>query len=224
MSRALPLERVSAHAKDTRVKICGITRAEDARLAASLGADFLGLVFAPSPRRVEPAAVQGWVRDVRAEFPAVCWAGVFVEPTNEDIAGAAEFVELDLLQIHGPTVGIEFSSRPFVLAVSAEELEPAAARWTGVAASEAPYAFLVDSSANGRTGGTGRTFDWSKLPSTQPERVFLAGGLSPGNVAQAIRTARPFAVDASSRLESAAGIKDADRLRAFFEAIRTMAD
>lgn len=246
MSRVLPVLQRPAEAKDTRIKICGITRAEDARLAASLGADYLGLVFAPSPRRVDPHAIRDWVREVSAEYPKVRWVGVFVDASEDEIARVAELVDLDLVQVHdrgsagplhsspaapGATSGAPVfgrspvsARRRLIVAVAAGELGSAVSGWSGAIAPDELYAFLVDSAVEGRTGGTGHAFDWSALPPDRPEGIFLAGGLSPENVADAIRAVRPFAVDASSRLEGAPGIKDPQRLRAFFEAIRAMAD
>lgn len=193
----------------TRVKICGLVHPEDARAAAATGAEFLGLVFAPSPRQVRLADVRSWVPDVRAAHPSALWVGVFVDADPIELADIRETLTLDLVQVHG-TVPHAVPDR-WIRAVSATEL-------AAPSETTAPWAWLVDS---GKQGGSGRTFDWSRLPPPpHAYRLFLAGGLDPDNVAQAIRTVRPYAVDASSRLERSPGQKDPARIRAFMEEVR----
>lgn len=197
----------------TRVKICGVTRGEDALLAARLGAAFIGLVLAESPRRAEPAAVLEWLPELRRCHPEVKVVGVFVRPTSESVARAAERLHLDLVQVHGiPAQAATSWPRPLILACGPDDL--------GAATRSGAWGVLVDTPGDGGGGGTGRSFDWSRVGAARPERLFLAGGLGPDNVADAIRTVSPWAVDASSRLEAAPGEKDPARLEAFFAAVR----
>lgn len=186
------------------VKICGITNVEDALAAVEAGADALGLNFWPgSPRYVTPERA----RQILSVVPGgVLKVGVLVEETAAPVAG------LDVLQWHG-------EGRRF----------PAGRWWRAVAAGEAiretietcpdAEAFLVDTPAGQARGGTGRTFDWS-LAAGLEVKVILAGGLSPENVAAALTAARPWGVDACSRLERAPGVKDHARMRAFVRAVR----
>jgi phosphoribosylanthranilate isomerase len=234
-----------------RVKICGITRAEDARCAARLGADYLGLVCAESPRRLDLSRAD-WIAEVRAEFPSVQWVGVFVRPDAAELADLTARLGLDLVQLHDPHPASVPRDLPWILATrpgaavgaptssdspTAGDAAPStAALRTPTPPAEAlpfgdapgagrpgePWALLVDTPDPALAGGTGRTFDWSGISGWSSEvRLFLAGGLAADNVGAAIAQVRPFAVDASSRLERAPGIKDPDELAAFFEAVRT---
>lgn len=199
-----------------RVKICGITRAEDARAAARLGADYLGLIFfPPSPRRIDPRKL-GWMSEVRDEFPDVEWVGVFVDPAPAEMTELCDRLELDLLQIHTSDPAQIACERPWIWATHAAAFSQSR---DGYAASGA-YGLLLDTPAPDLAGGTGRTFDWRSIEPLAPgTRLFLAGGLGPDNVREAITIVRPFAVDACSRLESEPGVKDHARLAAFFSAI-----
>ena len=206
-----------------KVKICGLTRPEDAALAAKLGAWALGVIFAPeSPRRVsvERAA------EVLAAAPAgVERIGVFVNADAVDIAAAVEACGLTAVQLHGdesPEECQEIQRRSGVsvikaLAVSGpESLER-------VVQFDTDY-ILLDTYHPERRGGTGEVFDWS-LPAALDEgfrsgRLILAGGLNPENILAAIEAAAPFAVDVSSGIETAPGIKDNQQLRLLFENIR----
>lgn len=242
----------------TRIKVCGLTRVEDARHAALLGADILGLVLCESPRAVVAANAARWVESVRRDYPAVRFAGVFRDPTTTELREAIEELQLDLVQIHGASPSGMRGAR-WIRAVPDTEARAAAARmidsWRGeerggtpgsrvprhrVVDATRPWALLVDSSGPRGTGGTGAPCDWSKvagwrswgseLPATRetlaesaspPFRLYLAGGLGPDNVGDAIRAVRPFGVDASSRLESAPGIKDRTLVTAFIDAVRS---
>lgn len=209
----------------TRIKICGLARGEDALLAARLGAEFLGVVLAESPRQVRIAEARAWVAEVRAEFPHSRWVGVFVRPRAEEVAAAVAALGLDLVQLHGCAPGdVPQSPVPVIRAVAAAEI-PAL---RDAPKDPAAWAVLVDRAAR---GGTGETFDWSPLKGWRDwmsagaeegpwPRLFLAGGLGPDNVADAIRAVRPYAVDASSRLEAAPGRKDPEKVRAFIAAAR----
>lgn len=185
----------------TKVKICGITRSEDAELAAELGADFLGFVFVPeSPRCVTPHTVP---LPGRAGGPLR--VGVFRNASRDTILRTIDVARLDVVQIHGRAV--EDLGVPTIRAFHVGNALPDTT-------TRADY-ILFDTG-----GGTGRTFDWSLLATyrrTIP--FFVAGGIHPGNVAEAIAATRPFAIDLASGVESAPGIKDHDRLRKLFEAI-----
>lgn len=196
----------------TRIKICGLRREEDARCAAELGADFLGFVLAESPRRAEPREIGPWVRVLRADFPALRLVGVFVRPGTADLQAAVEALSLDLVQLHGLDAGGRLpSARPVILACGPRDWRAAEA--------QGAWAVLVDS-AGPHGGGTGRPWDWTSLAGERPSRLFVAGGLGADNVAAAIRALRPYAVDASSRLESSPGCKERARIEAFVAAVR----
>jgi phosphoribosylanthranilate isomerase len=188
----------------TGIKICGLTRAEDAVLASELGADFLGFVFVKeSPRCVTANAVRAIPPSLTRSARRV---GVFRGASAEEINGVAETASLDYVQIHGvPPPGL---THPVIHAFHVEGVLPDTA-------TEAKYV-LFDTG-----GGTGRTFDWSLLtrwPRTKP--FFLAGGLNPDNVADAIHIARPDAIDLSSGIESAPGIKDPEKMKRLFERVK----
>lgn len=202
----------------TRVKICGITRIEDALAAAQAGADAIGLVFADtSPRRVsfdEAAAI------CRALPPFVAAVGLFVDADAAQVTQALGRVPLDLLQFHGSETALfcrQFH-RPYIKAVSMRE-------GIDVHAEDRAFAdaagLLLDTHVAGVAGGSGRAFDWTRIPRNLARPVVLAGGLTPQNVADAIRQVRPFAVDVSSGVEQTRGIKDARKIAAFIEAVAT---
>lgn len=200
----------------TRVKICGITRVEDALAAARAGADAIGLVFDPaSPRCVglDQAAAIG-----RALPPFVTVVGLFVDAAPERIREVLSRVGLDLIQFHGTETPEQcrLPSRPYVKAV---RMQPD----SDVHAAERVYAdaagLVLDSFAPHAAGGTGQTFDWARIPPDLKKPVILAGGLTPGNVGAAIRRVRPYAVDVSSGVEQGKGIKDADKIAAFLRAV-----
>ncbi|MBD3161407.1 MAG: phosphoribosylanthranilate isomerase [Candidatus Latescibacteria bacterium] len=199
----------------TRVKICGITRTEDALQAAALGADWIGFVMAPSPRRIEPAAVGRIARRLAEAHPAVGRVGVFVDPTVEEIEEAVEAAALTHVQIHGTAPERLPAGIPWIAALGLTGPEGAA-----VPPGD-PWGLLVEPRIDGRMGGTGQTFpwDWARPLAAFP-RLFVAGGLDAERVTALLRVLRPFAVDASSRLETAPGVKDPGKLEAFFTAVR----
>ena len=204
------------------VKICGITSPADAALAVGAGADALGFVFwFMSPRKVDPARAAEIARDLPG---SVLRVGVFVDRPREEMDEIADAVGLDLLQLHGdePPEALAGLSRPVLKAVrvgpgfAADE----ALRYTRCAAG-----LVVDTRLPGEThmpGGTGVPFDWSLVKGLAARAPFLmlAGGLSPLNVAEAIRAVRPHAVDVSSGVEGLPGRKDAAKVRAFVQAAR----
>jgi phosphoribosylanthranilate isomerase len=204
----------------TKIKICGITRAEDAVLAATLGADFLGMIFVPeSPRYLRAAQAAEIVRAVRAEAPSQPrFVGVFRNAAPETLRETAAVAGLDYLQLHGAESDddIRAAGLPVIKGIHIGETLPdtnahPAAEW-----------LLFDTLHGRHSGGTGKRFDWQLLagyPRTKP--FLLAGGINPGNVADAIRTVRPDAIDLASGVESAPGIKDHHQLRILFERVRT---
>jgi phosphoribosylanthranilate isomerase len=201
----------------TRVKICGITELEDARLAVELGASALGFNFyPPSPRYLAPAAAAEIIRQLP---PLVLPVGVFADETDaEHVAALAREAHVAAVQLHGPrffAANCRLRYLPVIRAVAVQDgfkLEELAALRAS--------ALLLDAFDPQLIGGTGKTIDWSLAREAKRfGAVILAGGLTPGNVAQAIREVRPFAVDVASGVESAPGKKDAAKLRAFFAAV-----
>ncbi len=205
----------------TRVKICGLTRLEDALAALDAGADYLGFIFAPSPRRIEPSAAERLIRALPAG--AAERVGVFVDETPERINAIAAEVGLTMAQLHGNEPP-GYCARLAVPAIKVLRLRSGQPLETMLGPAEAFSYIMVEPFVEGRLGGTGRTLDWDLAAAAAarfPGRVFLAGGLASDNVTDAIARVRPFAVDASSRLESTPGIKDHGRIRRFVEAVRS---
>lgn len=201
----------------TRIKICGITRPDDAQQAAVCGADAIGLVFyEPSPRAV--TAQQA--RQIIAGLPPfVTVVALFVDESAAAINRLLAEVPIDVLQFHGdetPGFCVQFQ-RPYLKALRVRPgLDIAASCRTHPAA----RAVLLDSWQQDRPGGTGTRFDWSLAACDWPLPMVLAGGLDADNVSDAIRCLRPAAVDVSGGVESAPGIKDAARIRQFISAVR----
>jgi phosphoribosylanthranilate isomerase len=200
----------------TRVKICGITRPEHAKAAAGAGADAIGLMFyEPSPRYVTRARA----REVCAALPPlVSIVGVFVNPEPRDIEAVVGDLPVDLLQFHGeePPELCAGVGKPYVKAVrvrTGEDIVEAAARYPDA------RALLLDAHHEALWGGTGAKFDWDVVPDDVARPIVLAGGLTPDNVAEAIRRVRPFAVDVSGGVESAPGEKDARSMERFMKEV-----
>ena len=201
----------------TRIKFCGMTRAVDVEFAATLGVDAVGLIFAPrSPRRLEPA--QG--RELRASLPPfVSVVALVMDAEPASLRTIIDRVRPHLLQFHGSESPEDCTRAgvPYLKAVPMAIPEGAsiyAARYPDAAG------YVFDSHGDGEPGGSGRRFDWSQLPRVLKRPLILAGGLSPDNVFDAVRSVRPWAVDVSSGIESAPGIKDEDRMRRFVAAVR----
>jgi phosphoribosylanthranilate isomerase len=201
--------------RSTWIKMCGMTNARDVENAARAGANAVGFVFAESPRRVPAETVGKMAGEIS---PDVLRYGVFTDARAEAIEETVKRSGIDRIQWHGdgmPPLSEESGHR-IVKAFRARDdtvLEEIR-EW-------APDLFLLDSWVEGVAGGTGRTFDWSIAQAARGlGRLILAGGLTPENVGDAIRQVRPFGVDVSGGIESAPGIKDADRMRAFVEAVR----
>ena len=198
------------------VKICGITRLEDALAAVQCGANALGFVFWPnSPRWIDPAQARSIIEVLP---PFVTPVGLFVNQPVDEVNETAAIARLGAVQLQGDE-SVEYAAKirsPIVKAMSAEAASDATAlnRWSDATM------ILLDAHDPVRRGGTGQTIDWARAGRVAARRrVILAGGLSPLNVAEAIESVRPFGVDVASGVESAPGIKDHKRMLAFFEAI-----
>lgn len=195
------------------VKICGVTRAEDADAAVEAGASAIGFVFWPrSPRFIDPFRARTIVERLP---PFVTPVGLFVNQPADHINGVASLVRLGAVQLHGDETPGDAALilRPVVKAVTAQPAD-VLRMWS------ARTTLLVDAHDPERRGGTGRTVDWDAAARIAAQRqTILAGGLTPDNVAEAIARVRPFGVDVSSGVEQAPGIKDRARIRALFERI-----
>lgn len=205
-----------------RVKICGITNSGDALLAAELGAHALGFIFyKKSPRYVTPDKVRHIIGQLP---PFVATVGVFVDEDAAAVREIASLAGLDWVQLHGresPDYCRSLGRRVIKgFRVKGEEIYAQLTEYQGAA-----QAFLLDAYKPGTPGGTGETFNWEiarQVNKCGP--IILAGGLTPDNVTEAIRIARPAAVDTASGVEAAPGKKDPEKLKAFFEAIKSIAD
>ncbi len=195
-----------------RVKICGITRAQDLHAACEAGADALGFVFYDkSPRHVSIETAAALLRELP---PFVQSVGLFVNAGPAFVESVLSVAPLDLLQFHGDETPADCAryGRPWIKAVRVSvgtDLLKYAADFAGA------RGLLLDAFVPGVPGGTGERFDWSLIPANLPLPVVLSGGLDPGNVADAVRTVRPWAVDVSSGVEAAKGIKDAHKVAQF---------
>jgi phosphoribosylanthranilate isomerase len=202
-----------------KVKICGLTRAEDVKASVTAGADVIGFVFTKSPRRISintAIRLSGYVPN------GVLRVGLFLDQDRSEIDRVLDSVPLDILQFHGRETEQQCSvfNLPWLKAVAMDNAGSAK-----LAETEYPGALglLLDSHTAGKRGGSGKVFDWSlSAPLSKP--VWLAGGLNAENVGQAIRTVRPYAVDVSSGVESAPGIKDSTRISNFIKAVREVED
>jgi len=200
----------------TRVKICGITRVEDAVVASEQGADAIGLVFYEgSPRYISPEQAAVICRALPAFVTSVA---LFKDADAATVKQIITSTAIDLLQFHGSeTVAFcEQFGRPYIKAVGM-------AGGSNVYAVARQYAssrgLLLDSHAPGAPGGSGKTFDWNQVPKDLQPGVILAGGLNADNVKRAIAIARPYGVDISSSVESRPGIKDAEKIRLFMQQV-----
>ena len=201
-----------------RVKICGVTKPEDVKLAAELGAHALGLNFHPeSPRCLSPAAAADLVRRIP---PFVATVGVFVNWEAEPVLALCQALGLTSAQLHG-------DEPPPVVESIARRLAVIKALRVGQGTTGSEFsrfrsatAFLLDTAVSGQYGGTGVTGNWhAARTAAQKQRIILAGGLTPENVGEAIRIVRPYAVDVASGVEARPGKKDPGKLRTFFEEV-----
>lgn len=199
----------------TRIKICGITRVEDAVEAERLGADALGLNFYEKSARVITPDRAALISSALSPLTSV--VGLFVNPTRELVEQVISQVPLNLLQFHGDEDD-EFCNSFRFPWIKAIRVRDAAALAEQVESYPSSRGLLLDSFVAGEPGGTGKTFDWSAISRLQFPFV-LAGGLSAENVAEAIVKTLPYAVDVSSGVESSPGVKDAVKMRAFVEAV-----
>ncbi len=197
-----------------RIKICGVTTIEDAQAAADAGADAIGLVFvAGSKRGIDPTQA----RNICLRLPPfVSRVGLFMDHSAEQVNSVLSRVPLDTLQFHGSETAAQCAlfGRPWIkaMAMGGEE-SPDWNAWQDA------QALLLDSHGGGKLGGSGKRFDWSRVPALSRPWI-LAGGLNPHNVAGACRQLRPDAVDVSSGVEKSPGIKDHKLMHEFIKAVR----
>lgn len=200
----------------TRIKICGLTRPQDVLAAVDLGADAVGFVFyPPSPRNV------GFDRAAELAAllpPFVTAVGLFVDPTADFVAEALRRVPLQLLQFHGDETDAE-CARYQRRWIKAARMRPGVDLVEFAVSHPGACGILVDAFVDGYGGG-GKVFDWSLIPAGFERPLIVSGGLDPDNVGDAVRRLRPWAVDVSSGVESAKGIKDAARIAAFVAGVR----
>jgi len=204
----------------TAVKICGIRRLDDALVAAEVGADLLGFVFAPSRRRIDPDAARDIVVEVKRQS-MVKAVGVFVNESVDEMNRLARLCELDLVQLSGdePDETVAALDVPAIQVLHVEPGETAVALGRRAKGSDAQL-LLLDTARSGSYGGTGERFAWEvSLELCRQRPVLLAGGLNAGNVSEAIRTAHPWGVDVSSGVERD-GWKDAGLIREFVRAAK----
>ena len=201
----------------TAIKICGITREEDALAAAHSGANAIGLVFyARSPRHVTPARA---AELIRALPPFVMSVGLFVDAAASEVMQTLAQARVDLLQFHGdepPTYCRQFGV-PYLKAL---RVRPGVDLLQYARDYQDAKGLLLDAYVEGTHGGTGATFDWALIPKNLPLPVVLSGGLTPENVTTAVQAVRPWAVDVSSGVESSKGIKSAAKIAAFVTGVR----
>lgn len=202
----------------TRIKICGIRRIEDMTAAAEAGADAVGLVFYPSsPRSIDTEAARELLRVVP---PFVTTVGLFVNPTEDMVRSVLDVVSLDMLQFHGqesPSFCSQFG-RPYIKALPMGDPGGASLKIRVQGYVEAS-GLLLDSHVTGGVGGSGKVFDWQRVPEDLSIPVVLAGGLNADNVGRAVRDVRPYAVDVSSGVEVAPGEKDFQKILRFVEEV-----
>jgi phosphoribosylanthranilate isomerase len=201
----------------TRIKCCGLTRIDDVQLAARLGADAVGFVMTRRSRRfVDPAAAAA-LRD--AVPPFVTTVALLMDDAPDYVAEVIRVLRPDMLQFHGTEADetcAAFGVR-YLKAIAMGEGEGALAR---LRAYPRALGLLLDGHGLGEAGGSGQRFDWSLMPRDVAQPLVLAGGLTAGNVAEAIRVARPWGVDVSSGIEASPGVKDADKMERFISAVR----
>lgn len=208
-----------------RMKVCGITRAEDAHALDALsvngvGVDYLGFNFWPGSKRyITPEAAAPLVASLRHAVPV----GVFVDHTPEEIARIAAITGIRVAQLHGAENWNTLArvALPVIKAVPQTRLHEwggLRAEWHASARADQPGFFLVDTAAGGAFGGTGEVFDWSLLRGAElPRPIFLAGGIGPHNIVDAVRATQPFAVDLNSKVEVSPGVKDVEQVKRCLE-------
>jgi len=210
-----------------KIKICGIKTREQALAVAQAGADFIGMVFAQSPRQVTPGIAAGITAALKKERPGVEAVGVFVNTDAGTVNRTSEVCRLDRVQLSGdePWEYCREIEKPILKVMRVNRYNP-----SGKIIKDIEYGLkllkgrqitiMLDTSAGGRYGGTGETFDWELAqPIARRFPVIIAGGLTPGNVPKAIRTISPWGVDVSSGVETK-GVKDLEKIKKFIEAVR----
>ena len=198
-----------------RIKICGVCDAAGAEAAVQSGADLLGFHFCSSQRRVTPEEAKAIVDDLAVRPKIV---GVFIDQDASEVRQIADFVDLDMVQLHGSEAPGFEAGRPVIKVLKVQDKMgvgqiPGAGDW--------PDPIMLDSWSADQRGGTGRTWDWELArPLLSTRRVFIAGGLEPGNVGKVVSAFKPYGVDVSSGVEASIRVKDPDKLRAFIHAVR----
>lgn len=208
----------------TRVKICGITEVAHALAAAEAGADFMGLVFAPSKRQVTAKRAREIALAVKGRKSHPSVVGVFVNTPADEVNRIAEYCGLDWVQLSGdePWEYVTDIERPVIKAVRVRSEQGGQEILASISSGyhERGLICLLDCHVEGSYGGTGQTFDWGLARQTSHRfPVIIAGGLSPENVAEAIKLARPWGVDVSSGVETG-GVKDIAKIKSFIESVR----
>jgi phosphoribosylanthranilate isomerase len=194
-----------------QVKICGVCDAAGAAAAVEAGADLIGLHFCSSPRRVTPEQAKEVV-DGLSLRPAI--VGVFIDQEPDEVRQIAEFVGLDMLQLHGSEPAGFDAGRPIIKVLKVRDDEI-------LGVGDWPDPIMLDSWSPDQRGGTGRAWDWELARELIARRkVFIAGGLEPGNVGKVVSGFKPYGVDVSSGVEAAVRVKDPDKVRAFVHAVR----
>ena len=199
----------------TRIKFCGLTRQQDVLEAAQMGVHAIGLVFHPdSPRAVNVQQAQGLSRVCP---PFITRVGLFMNQDASTIMEVLKYVELDILQFHGeePEDYCISFNKPYLKSIAMGGKTP-----DEIPEYSSAQAYLLDSNELGQPGGSGKAFDWGNIPKNINKPVIVAGGLSPDNVTQAIQCIQPYAVDVSSGIESAKGIKDSEKMKTFINSVR----
>jgi phosphoribosylanthranilate isomerase len=194
-----------------RIKICGICDLESARIATEAGADMIGFHFCDSSRRVSPDEARAILDELGVHTKVV---GVFIDEEPAEVRRIAEYLDLDMVQLHGSeTPGFD-AGRPVIKALKVRDgIVPDANDW--------PDPIMLDSWSADQRGGTGRTWDWAAArPLLRTRDVFIAGGLEPGNVGKVVSELKPYGVDVSSGVEARVRVKDPEKVSAFIRAVR----
>jgi len=201
----------------TRVKICGITRPEDAFAAATAGADAIGMVFYPGSQRCISIETANAI--IASLPPFVTTVGLFVDASRDQVNSVLRNVSLDMLQFHGNESQQDCLgyAKPYIKAI---RMKAGLDLMQQLEIYDKASGLLLDTYVQGVAGGTGQTFNWDIIPANLDKPLILAGGLNAGNVADAIRRVRPYAVDVSGGVEAAVGIKDAVKLTEFIQETR----
>lgn len=200
----------------TKIKICGITNLEDAKIAVESGADALGFIFVPSsPRAI---SIDKAARIISQLGPFISTVGVFVNPSTDEIKQAAGII--DIIQLHGEETPqfCQNLNKKFIKAFRVKDSSSLSQM-----ENFAPDAYLLDTYAPDKRGGTGRVFDWSlAIEAKKYGRIILSGGLTPDNIVEAIKRVSPYGIDASSGIEAAPGKKNPEKLKEFIRLIRNL--